>query len=391
MSAFLEQVKPSSGPASGTLEWGDVALAAQAEGSMKPAWTAFLKRKFYVPILRSPDDNPKHYLLHFERDMDSRRPVLIISEVRERLDLEQGDGLVALSGLELLLRLDGQSAMRVVLRDSVFNISKKRGAWLRSGIEETKARVVIRQMLEAASPGGPFPVLRVRDATPAAPLPVPKLATRLRLWCEDVRDARYFVPVVLSVTGIGMLWVLGGEPAPAPPPAAPVEAAVPVRHSVAQAAGPAVTAAVLHAFAPPDHSFSVHLPGMAEEVELSPDQVAQMEGLAANYYRYDGPQGLYEMSVIRFGERMPANTADELAYREQLVVGADGTLVAANAIALRGARGREVHARLPDGTERFARFAFNGDKLCMVMVTIPAGTARPPHLNTILQSFQLVR
>ncbi len=200
-----------------------MAAAAQAEGTLKPVWTRFLKRKFYVPILRSPDDNPKHFLLHFERDAQGRHPLLIISEKRERLDLEQGDGMVALSGLELLIRLDGQGAIRVVRQDGVFDISKKRGAWLRSGIEETKARVVIRQMLADASHGGPFPVLRVRAGS--TPAPKAALQARARAWFDDVRDARYFVPVVLSVSGIGLLWILGMSQPAQQAPAAPVEVA----------------------------------------------------------------------------------------------------------------------------------------------------------------------
>lgn len=391
MSAAIDQVQVPTGTLPGPQEWGDLARAAQAEGTLKPAWTAFLKRKFYVPILRSPDDNPKHFLLHFQRDGQGRRPVLVISEQRSRLDLEQGDGLVALSGLELLIRLDGQSAMRVVLRDGVFDISKKRGAWLRSGIEETKARVVIRQMLADASHGGPFPVLRVRAGSTPAPVAAPALALRVREWLEDVRDARYFVPVVLSVAGIGLLWMLGtmqpGERAPAAQP----EAQAVAQGEAVRAPGPVTGATVLHAFAPADHSFSVNLPGMAEEVELSPDQVAQMEGLAANYYRFVGDGVLYEMSVIRFADRMPANTGDELDYRQQLVVGGDGTLLSAKAIDLRGARGREVRARLADGTERMARYAFHGDSLCMVMITLSPGVPAPLQLETVLTSFQLGR
>lgn len=390
MSAALNPAIPSPAAPAHAQEWGDIARAAKADGIMKPAWTAFLKRRFHVPILRSPDDNPKHFLLHFERDANGRHPVLIISEARERLDLEQGDGLVALTGLELLLRLDGQGAMRVLLRDGVFDISKKRGAWLRSGIEETKARVVIRKMLDAASHGSPLPVLRVRQGVEVQPVPAQTPVARAREWLEDLRDLPYFVPAVLSISAIGMLWVLGMAPA-AEQAAAPEAVARTVAVETPRAAGPVTGAAVLHAFAPSDHSFTVNLPGMAEEIELSPDQVAQMDGLAANYYRYAADGALYEMSVIRFGERMPANTEEELDYRQQLVMGGDGALLSARPITLRGARGREVRARLADGSERIARFAFYGDKLCMVMITLTQGAPKPAHLETILNSFQLGR
>jgi hypothetical protein len=392
MTAALSPVSPTSAAPAGA-EWGDIAAAAAAAGAMKPAWTAFLKRKFYVPILRSPDDDPKNYLLHFERDAEGGHPTLVIAEVRERLDLERGDGTVALTGVDLLLRLDGQGAIDVTLDHGVFKISKKRADWLRSGIETTKARVVIRKLLQAAAPGGPFPVLRVNPNTQTVPPAAPR--QRVREWVEYVVDARYFVPVTLSVTAIGMLWVLAAarQDEPVTVAAAPalqqapsaVPAPAPVPHAAAPVAGMA-----LHRFIPWDNSFSVSLPGPAEEVELPPDVVAPQDSLPANFYRLQADGVLYEMSAIHFGDRMPANVAEEFDHRQQLVVGSD-QLLAANAIMLSGVAGREVRVRLADGSERVARYGFSGTRFFMLMVTAPAATAGSAHVSTVLQSFQLAR
>lgn len=393
MTAAINTVVSPSAPV--PAEWGDIAASASAAGSMKPAWTAFLKRKFYVPILRSPDDNPKNYLLHFQRDADGRHPTLVIAEVRERLDLEQGDGTVALSGVELLLRLDGQGAIDVTLAHGVFRISKKRADWLRSGIETTKARVGIRKLLQAAAPGGPFPVLRV-SATAQTVQPVAP-RQRLRELVEFVVDARYFVPVTLSLSAIGMLWMLAAsrqpESVPVPVVAAPVAVQAPSAAPEAKFERPPapVAAAPFHRFVPWDNSFTVTLPGTAEEVELSPDQVEQLDGLPANFYRLRVDGVAYDMSTLHFGARMPANLAEEMDHRQQLVVGTDGKLMSSTPVMLGAWAGREVRVRVADGSERLARFAFTADKFHMLMVSTPAGMAAIPAINQVLNSFQLAR
>lgn len=392
MTAALSPVSSVSEGQAPT-EWGDLAVAASAAGSMKPAWTAFLKRKFYVPILRSPDDDPKNYLLHFQRDAEGGHPTLVIAEVRERLDLEQGDGTVALSGVELLLRLDGQGAIDVTLEHGVFRISKKRADWLRSGIETTKSRVVIRKLLQAAAPGGPFPVLRVNAATQTVQ---PAAATqRLRELVELVVDARYFVPVTLSVSAIGMLWALGAarqsEPVAAEAAPIAVQAAAPAPEARFERPQAPVATAAFHHFVPWDNSFSVTLPGTAEEVELSPDQVAQLDGLPANFYRLHVDGVAYDMSTIHFGARMPPNLTEEMDHRQQLVVGSDGRLMSAKPVMFGTWAGREVRVRLADGSERLARYVFTADKFHMLMVSTPAGMAATTQINSTLHSFQLAR
>lgn len=378
-------------------EWGDVALAAQAAGELKPAWAAFLKRKFYVPILRSPDDNPKHYLLHFARDADGRRPTLVISEVRERLDLNAGDGLVALSGVDLLLRLDGQGAIDVALRSGVFHISRKRADWMRNGIEETRARVTIRKLLQAAAPGGPFPVLRVSSATHAVAPPAPSLAARAVSALAYVRDARYFVPVTLSVAAIGMMFVLGEanqsdqeNAAPAQQFAAPAvtPAFAPAVVSAQASAQPFGSTVAPQVFTPWDHSFSVQLPGLAEEVEMPPDSEASPDGLPANFYRLEHDGVTYEMTVLQYANGVPPDLNAEMNFRQQIIAGGNGTVGAVRPLPM-GASAREVQVRLGGGAVRTARFAIHGTKLCLLTVTLQPGAAGAASANAALASFQL--
>lgn len=377
-------------------EWGDMAVAAQAQGDLKPAWAAFLKRKFFVPILRSPDDNPKHYLLHFDRTVNDGKPTLVISETRERLDLNQGDGIVALSGIDLLLRLDGQGAIDVVMRDGVFHISRKRADWMRDGIEETKARLTIRKLLQAAAPGGPFPVLRIPPAVavPVRAAPMASLTARVAGAAAYVRDARYFIPVTLSVAAIGMLFVLGeagrDDALPEQPTAIAAEAtpstqAAPV--AMQQSPQPFAPTNVPQVFSPWDNSFSVRLPGLPEEVELSPDEVTRMDGLPANFYRLQHDGVTYEMTVIQYADGMPPDLNAEMNFRQKLIVG-EGTVAAARPLPM-GTLAREIQIRVGAGAVRTARLVIHGARLCIVSVTMRPGAAGAASASTALASFQL--
>ena len=56
-----------------------VLKAAQLAGSLTPAWKKFIKTKFFVAILRSPDDDPKNFLLSVSRHPVDGKPVVIIN------------------------------------------------------------------------------------------------------------------------------------------------------------------------------------------------------------------------------------------------------------------------------------------------------------------------
>jgi hypothetical protein len=374
------------------MEWGDLALAAQAAGSLTPAWKKFIKTKFFVPIERSQDDDPKNFLLHLRRNAEDGKATLIISEVRARLDPRQGDGLVALSGGEIVRRLEDQGGIEIALRDGVFSISKKRVDWLRSGIKVTKARVVTRKILLDAAPAAPLPVLKIAaESGPQSALAAEDMDLDLPL-AEPVSMTRYAIPAVLSLVVIGVVAAIfvpfgaAPESAAVPPP---FEAPLPVRSAASPALPVAPPTERMMPFAPFDNSFTVTLPGMAEEVELSPDQVNQMGETLPHHYRLRFEDRMYTLEATEYLGRAPQDLTSEMDVRQASVVGRDGTLIRATPVGLRGATGREVRVRLPNGGERAARFAFIGNKFCMVMVTVANGNFSAPQIDAFLNSFQL--
>ncbi len=139
-----------------------VLKAAQLAGSLTPAWKKFIKTKFFVAISRSLDDDPKNFLLSISRNPGDGKPVVIIAEVRDRIDQHHGDGVVAVTGADIVRRLGDQGGILVELSDGQFSVSRKRVAWLQSGIEVTQARMATRKVLEAAAPAAPLPVLTVQ-------------------------------------------------------------------------------------------------------------------------------------------------------------------------------------------------------------------------------------
>ena len=106
-----------------------VLTAAQAGGSMTPAWKKFVNTKFFVPIVRSADDDPKNYTLQTE-DKGGKRAVTI-SEARELVDLRRGHGLAAISGAEVVRRLHADAIILVALSEGFFSIARDRVDWLK--------------------------------------------------------------------------------------------------------------------------------------------------------------------------------------------------------------------------------------------------------------------
>lgn len=368
-------------------EWGDLATAAKAADALAPVWKKFIKTRFYVAILRSPDDDPKNFLLHTTGNSDDGDLLLVISEVRERLDPQQGDGIAPLSGADILRRLDDQAGIEVALGEAPFRISSKRARWLRSGIEVTKARVVTRGILRAAAPAAPLPVLRVgaesEDEPPSEP-PIPK--------------ALYWKLVALALAVIGVLATLVmalmmafgtvkvQAPVEAPLPAKP--ARIPASHAASAALLVAPEAMVT--FTAAYDSFSVRLPGLAEEVEASPDQIRRMGDVESHQYRLRADDRMYTMEASFYRrQRMPSDLSAEMDAAQKSIVGSDGTLIRATPIAMRGAIAREVRVSLHSGGERAARYAFIGNRFCAVMVTVPNGPHSAPQVEAFLNSFQL--
>ena len=388
-------------------EWGDIATAGKAAGSLGPAWKLFIKTKFYVAILRSPDDDPKNFLLHMERDARGSA-TLRISESRERLDPALGDTIIPISGTDIVCRIEDEGAIDVLFGAGRYSISKKRVEWLRSGIKMTKERIEIRQRLAAAAPAAPMPVLRRApetvarpDAAPATELEPPLFPTKEAPPAMEAAppwQSPYFKPaaVTLGIAAIGVavavlvnmgpdnavpsplqnaMPALAAAHAPAPPPAAPGAASAPMP--------PPVT------FTPMDNSFTVSVPGLAEEIELTPDQVSRLGDTRTHQYKLSAGGMTYTMESTDFLVTPPQDRSAEMDAIQSLIVGQDGKLIRATPIGLRGATGRDVRVRLPDNGERAARFVFRGSKLCMVAVTAPAGAQWAPQIDAFIESFQL--
>lgn len=375
------------------VEWGDEAIAEQAAGSLRTAWKKFIKTKFFVAILRSPDDDPRNFLLHLVSSSADGTPTLLISEVRERLDAQQGDGMVALSGADILRRLGDQGSIQVALREATFNISKKRVEWLRSGIEVTKARIVIRKILQAAAPAAPLPVLRVSSALPGELAPVPEDEPEPRV--AQLLASPYFKPAVGAVVatalvaGIAIALTMVPEEAGAPLPPPVFEAPLPT-HSAAASGAPAVAQPErTMTFRPMNNNFTVTLPGLAEEVELSPTQVEQIGHLPTNHYRLQFDGCLYTMEATDYITRSPEESAAEMDARQQALVGTDGRLMSVKPLDFPGGSGREVRVRMRNGGVRAARFVFIGSRFSMVTVTAPDGDKSTPQIDAFLNSFTL--
>ncbi len=328
--------------------------------------------------------------------------MLVICEVRERLDQQQGDGMVALTGADILRRLGDQGSIQVALREATFNISKKRVEWLRSGIEVTKARVGIRKLLQAAAPAAPLPVLRVTSDASLQMAPV--IEDEALPSAASVLASPFFKPVAmtvagaLAIAGIAMFLVQAPEPESAPAPA--FEAPPPENRPAASPGAPLpppVDEALARlgpversvTFAPLNNSFKVNVPGQAEEVELSPDQVALIGHLPTNHYRllFDGI--MYTMESTDYITRSPEESAAELDARQTALVGTDGRLLSVKQLDFPGGTGREVRVRMSSGGIRAARFVFIGSRFSMVSVMAPKGEPSMPQVDAFLTSFQL--
>ena len=407
-----------------------VLKAAQLAGSLTPAWKKFIRTKFFVAILRSPDDDPKNFLLSVSRNPGDGKPVVIIAEVRDRIDQHHGDGVVAVTGADIVRRLGDQGGILIELSDGQLRVSRKRVAWLRSGIEVTQARVATRKVLQAAAPAAPLPVLSVRASQPAGsapPAPVRRsleALAALHLPKPPKTGLEFFAPSQWSgqkapAPGVGagepgagqrarplvlVLLALGVAAAVAfllmdqfgAVDAEPAPVAQPAPANAQRPAGPApeapsAVAALLPAiaFTPADNSFTVSVPGLPEELELTPDQVELMGELRMHQYKLVTGERIYTMQATDYAERMPPNLAAALNDMQASIVGSDGTLVSAAPVTLRGALGREVRVSLANGAVRAARFVFVGSKFCMVAVVAADGRTSGPEINAFLHSFQL--
>ncbi len=158
-----------------------VLKAVPAQGSFTPAWKKFVKTKFFVQVQRSGGDDPRAFSLHLGRDAENGAASILISELRERLDLGAGNATAALYGADIVKRLGADAAILVALSEGAFRIAADRVAWLKAGVEAAQARAAAAAPAAAAAapvtPAAPAaapaaPPVNLSKAEPAAPAPV---------------------------------------------------------------------------------------------------------------------------------------------------------------------------------------------------------------------------
>jgi hypothetical protein len=114
-----------------------VLATARASGSLNSAWQKFVHTQFFVPVLRTADDNPRDFTLDTSAQPDGES--ITISEVGERLD-QKADALATLSGAVVVRMLPADAAIVVALSQGVFTIPADCVEWLKVGIEAAQAK-----------------------------------------------------------------------------------------------------------------------------------------------------------------------------------------------------------------------------------------------------------
>jgi uncharacterized membrane protein YhaH (DUF805 family) len=150
-----------------------VLAAAQADGAFTPAWKKFVNTRFFVPVLRPPGTDPKHFTLNTAHDGGR---AILISEVRERIERHYGAALTILSGADVVRMLDPEAAIMVALGGQPFNIASERVEWLKKGIEASQARAAAKaQPPLAPAPAAPAPLPVPTPVSIAKPAPAPAI------------------------------------------------------------------------------------------------------------------------------------------------------------------------------------------------------------------------
>ncbi len=218
----------------------------------------------------------------------------------------------------------------------------------------------------------------------------PPMVERLRALATSMPAMLAIIAIAIG-TAIFLFMSDFDSPAPeAAPPEAPAAGAPPAPAASAPAlpgADKPLPPGIV--FTPADKSFTVSVPGMPEELELTPEQVEQMGELRMHQYKLVTDHHIYTMQATDYGARVPESIGAAMDGMQASIVGKDGTLVKVTPIALRGGSGREVRVQLANGAVRAARFAFVGSKFSMVAVVAANGKQSAPEIDAFLHSFQL--
>ncbi|HEX8612230.1 MAG TPA: DUF805 domain-containing protein [Telluria sp.] len=151
-----------------------VLTAAQADGSINPAWKKFVNTKFFVPVAQPAAGADGGVRLRTRDSKGDGSQSIVISEVRERAEDGQGSLLAALSGADVVRLLQADVAILVALSDRSFDIAHDRVAWLKKSIESSLAKAAAaRAAMPSPTTAAPTPAPAPAPAAVSAPAPAP--------------------------------------------------------------------------------------------------------------------------------------------------------------------------------------------------------------------------
>lgn len=176
-----------------------VLTAAQADGSFTPAWKKFVKTKFFVPVIGADKESGGLLLRMSDLTGDGKQSILI-SELRERVEEQQGGSVARLYGGDVVHMLQAEASILVALSDRAFNIAKDRVEWLKKGLEASQARVAA----QAAGCVAPALAPRPHPPTVAASAPAAAPASASARRSRGVLDVASLKPRNVALPKIGL-------------------------------------------------------------------------------------------------------------------------------------------------------------------------------------------
>ncbi|MDQ1923664.1 DUF805 domain-containing protein [Massilia pseudoviolaceinigra] len=178
-------------------DFEQVLIAAQADGSLNPAWKKFVGTKFFVPVIRPPGSAAGSITLRLSGSTGATGQSILISEVRERVEQHHGSVIASLSGAEVVRMLHAEAGILVALSDRTFDIARDRVEWLRKGIEASLAKA-------AARAGGPGPA-------PAAVVPAKVAPPPVRRQADGALDIAALKPRNVTIPKFGLEFFVPAE------------------------------------------------------------------------------------------------------------------------------------------------------------------------------------
>ncbi|MDQ1923665.1 DUF805 domain-containing protein [Massilia pseudoviolaceinigra] len=130
-----------------------------------------MNTRFFVPVRSVSGSAASGAELHLTDAAGDGKRSILVAEVREQVEAQQGSVLTSLRGHDLVRVLQPGAGIRIALSDRVFEIAGDRVEWLRKGIDASLAKAAAKAGT-AASAAVPAPA-PVRAAEPVrAPAPV---------------------------------------------------------------------------------------------------------------------------------------------------------------------------------------------------------------------------